>query len=53
MERARRVPGIDEDALLVPLLVKETEPVAAQSGRTALCSVDFDVLTTIWIRRHE
>jgi hypothetical protein len=41
------VPGVDEDALLVPLLVEETELVAPQGGRTALSAVDFDVLTTI------
>ena len=50
---AARLPGVDADALLVPLPVKETELVAAQSGRTALRAVDFDVLTTIGIRRHE
>jgi hypothetical protein len=37
---AALVPGVDADALLVPLLVKETEPVAAQSGRPALGAVD-------------
>ena len=46
------VPGVDQDALLMPLLVKETELVTPQSGRTALGAVNFDVLTTIWIRRH-
>ena len=49
---AARLPGVDADTLLVPLLVKETELVAAQSGRTALRAIDFDVLTTIWISRH-
>jgi hypothetical protein len=36
----------------MPLLVKETELVAPQSRRTALGAVNFDVLTTIRIRRH-
>src|SRR5207249_2250395 len=49
---AARVPGVDEDALLVPLLVKETELVAAQSGRAALGAVNLDVLTAVWIRRR-
>jgi len=36
--------GVDEDALVVPLLVKVAEAVAPQGGRFALRAIGFDVL---------
>jgi hypothetical protein len=36
--------GVDDDALIVPLLVKVAEAVAAQRGRFALRAIGFDVL---------
>jgi len=44
--------GVEADTLVLIALVKETETVAAQGGRSALHAVDFDVLTTIWISVH-
>ena len=43
----------EADALVVKALVKETETVAAEGGRSALHAVDFDVLTTIGISGHD
>ena len=43
----------EPDALVVKALVKETETVAAEGGRSALHAVDFDVLTTIGISGHD
>ena len=45
--------GAELDAFVLKALVKEAEAVAAESGRSALSAVDFDVLTTIWITCHE
>ena len=39
----------EADALVMKALVKETETIAAQGGRSALNAIDFDVLTTTWI----
>ncbi len=36
--------GVDDDALIVPLLVKVAETVALEGRRSALRAVDFDVL---------
>jgi hypothetical protein len=33
--------------------MEETETVAAESGRSALHAIDFDVLTTIGISVHD
>jgi hypothetical protein len=43
----------EADALVVKALVKETETVAAEGGRSALHAVDFNVLTTIGISGHD
>ena len=47
--------GIDLDALLAILLVEVAKLVAAERGRSALNTVDFDVLTasdSFWIVRN-
>jgi hypothetical protein len=44
--------GGEADTLIVKALVKETETVAAERGRSALDAVDFDVLAAIWISGH-
>jgi hypothetical protein len=38
---------VEADAFFLMALVEETETIAAQSGRTALSAIDFEVLTTI------
>jgi hypothetical protein len=43
---------MQRDALFVTALVELTETVAAEGGQSALRAVDFEVLTTIGIRRH-
>ena len=43
----------EADALVVKALMKETEAVAAQCGRSALHAIDLDVLTAIWIIGHD
>src|SRR5579859_5621217 len=45
--------GVETDALVLVALVKKTETVAAQRGRSALGAIDFEMLTTIWITGHE
>lgn len=50
--RAAGAVGGKADALIVKALVKETETVAAQGGRSALHAVDFDVLTAIRVSGH-
>ena len=44
--------GSEADALVVIALVKETEAIAAERGRSALDAVDFDVLAAIGISGH-
>ncbi|HEV2400104.1 MAG TPA: hypothetical protein VGS27_24410, partial [Candidatus Sulfotelmatobacter sp.] len=45
--------GGEADALVLKALVEKTEAVAAKCGRSALGSIDFDVLTTRWKICHE
>jgi hypothetical protein len=44
--------GGKADALVMIALVKETEAIAAEGGRSALDAVDFDVLAAIGISGH-
>jgi hypothetical protein len=43
---------MDLDALVVMALVEITETVAAQGGRSALGTVDLDVLAAVWVAGH-
>ena len=48
--------GVEDDASVAPALVKVTETLAPEGGRSALGAVGFDVLATrnaIGIKRHE
>ena len=45
--------GGKADALVVKTLVKKTETIAAECGRSALDAIDLDVLTTIGISGHD
>ncbi|HTU50452.1 MAG TPA: hypothetical protein VMF56_07645 [Acidobacteriaceae bacterium] len=45
--------GGEADALVLKALVEKTEAIAAKCGRSALRSIDFDVLTTRWKICHE
>jgi hypothetical protein len=44
--------GGEADALILKALVEETETAAAERGRSALDSVDFDVLAALGISGH-